>query len=78
MIHTLLSQIPALCQFNDVTPIHKGFSADQKYVVTVHSGEKRLLKLFDMSRYEVKRQEYEILKQMKLLNVNCTRSIAIG
>ncbi|WP_240666548.1 aminoglycoside phosphotransferase family protein [Longirhabdus pacifica] len=79
----LLASIPILKNSLDITPIHKGYSADQKYVITTtenHSKQKetQLLRTFAMEEMKHKQMEYEILEKMKELRIPCSKPIQIG
>ena len=50
--------------WESVTRISKGWSADEKYLITKESGEKQLLRLADISKYEDKKKEYEIIQKI--------------
>ncbi len=50
--------------WESVTRISKGWSADEKYLITKESGEKQLLRLADISKYEDKKKEYEIIPKI--------------
>ncbi|CAM2903589.1 aminoglycoside phosphotransferase family protein [Paenibacillus sediminis] len=76
-MNNLMKDIPRL-NGSRITPIEKGYSTDKKYLVEYSDGRKELLKLFDISELDAKKQEYSILEQMIGLDVKCSLPIDIG
>ena len=77
-MNTLIEQIPFLQKCMDITQIHEGYSTDEKFIVSHQDGQKFLLKIFDLNQFEAKQSEYDMLKKMDELMVNCSRPIEIG
>ncbi len=61
-----------------VAPLLKGWSGDKKYILESSSGEKYVLRLSDHNLYEKKKQQFELLKKIEGLGLNCSRSVAFG
>ena len=55
-----------------------GWSSDEKYIVRTDAGETLLLRIAPSEQYEVKRAEYEFVKQVYTLGVNCSRPTDFG
>ncbi|UHA76193.1 aminoglycoside phosphotransferase family protein [Paenibacillus sp. 481] len=73
------TSVPFLEECEDWRRIEKGYSDDEKYIVThAESKQKALLKLFKISDYTAKQTEYEILYHMKQLDVKCSRPLDFG
>lgn len=58
-------------------PLDKGWSKDKKYIITTDK-EKYLLRISDISLYEKKKKQFELLQQLERLDINCSRPIAFG
>ncbi|WP_102691673.1 aminoglycoside phosphotransferase family protein [Rummeliibacillus pycnus] len=50
--------------FEKIEPIKKGWSSDKKYYVETLTNEKLLLRIADISEYDKKKSEYEIMKRL--------------
>ena len=50
-------------------PIHKGWSKDRKYRVKDEAGETYLLRISDISQYEAKRFEFDMMQKVAVLGV---------
>ncbi len=64
--------------FSSVEPIHKGWSNDKKYYVETKSGEKLLLRVSDISKYEEKKLEFERMKRISAAGINMSMPIDFG
>lgn len=64
--------------FSLIAPIHKGWSNDKKYYVETKNGKKLLLRVSDISEYEVKKQEFEQIKLISAVGINMSMPIAFG
>lgn len=53
--------------FVKTEPIHKGWSGDRKYYLETKDGERFLLRVSDISSYETKQHEFEIMKKYRPL-----------
>lgn len=61
-----------------VTPLLKGWSRDKKYILESSGGERYVLRLSDNDLYEKKKNQFELLKKIKFLGLNCSRPIEFG
>ena len=59
-------------------PINKGWSSDKKYCVTNENGVKYLFRVSDISEYEKKLSEFNIMKQVSSLGVPMCQPIEFG
>ena len=64
--------------FLKIEPINKGWSSDQKYYIETITGEKLLLRMADISCYDSKKAEFEIMKQVAILGVPMSQPLAFG
>ena len=61
-----------------VERINKGWSRDDKYYIETVNNEKLLLRLSDISNYEVKKKEYEIIQLYSTLGFEMSKPIDFG
>lgn len=79
MSKTLIKQIPLISNCKEVIEVNKGFSTDEKYVIHMHDGNKKLLlRMFNLEELELKKTEYSIMERMQDYNVSCSQPISIG
>jgi len=71
-------RIPKLQSAQKIEEIHKGYSFDKKYLVTMNEQEKYLLRTSSAEEYERKTTEFAILHEMKKLQVQSPEPIEIG
>ena len=64
--------------FTKVEPIHKGWSNDKKYYVETVSGQKLLLRISDISEYDDKKHEFDIISRMSDVVINMSRQVDFG
>lgn len=76
----MFSTIPFYQQhaITQTIPLTKGWSKDQKYILENKQGEKFLLRLSDPSSYDQKQQQWQALKQIETLHLNCPLPLAFG
>ena len=65
-------------EFDSIKRLDKGWSGEEKYVISCNGREKYLLRVADISMYEVKKEQYELLKKVDKLNINTSRPIDFG
>ncbi len=53
-------------------PIKKGWSKDQKYLLTASNNEKYVLRITNMELYEKKKSQYLLLKNLNNLDINAS------
>lgn len=59
-------------------PILKGWSGDRKYCVTDEAGTRYLLRVSDISQYEAKRSEFEMMKRVASLGIPMCEPVEFG
>lgn len=64
--------------FSQIKPINKGWSEDKKYFLKNNKDEGFLARVSDISKYESKRHEYEIMQQLSKLNIPISQPIDFG
>ena len=72
------SVIKCSSTWKNIEKLNKGWSKDQKYIVTDISNNKFLLRLSDISLYEKKKEQFELLKKVESLRINASRPIEFG
>ena len=60
-----------------VEPLTKGWSKDKKYILT-SKYKKYLLRLSNISLYNKKKEQFELLKKIEKLDINCSRPVEFG
>ena len=65
-------------KFQDIQPIKKGMSSDEKYFVTAQNGEHFLLRLAEYKEFDRKKAEYELMKKLFHLNIPMPSPIDFG
>ena len=60
-----------------VEPLTKGWSKDKKYILT-SKDKKYLLRLSNISLYNKKKEQFELLKKIEKLDINCSRPVEFG
>lgn len=70
--------IPGYENWENIKVVNKGWSGDKKYTITTSSGEKQLLRISNISLYESRKKQFELLQQVEKLNVNASRPISFG
>ncbi len=61
-----------------VEPVNKGWSADRKYIVTTEAGEKLLLRVADIEKFDAKKKEYEIIEKYSHLGIRMSMPLEFG
>ena len=65
-------------RFVSAEPIEKGWSEDKKYCVTDADGEKFLLRITQIERYETRKALFSMLEQVAALDIPMCLPIAFG
>lgn len=73
-----MRDIPNFNTFVKVEPIHKGWSDDKKYYVETKDGERLLLRVSDISAYDEKQCEFDIMKKMSATGMKMSLPISFG
>lgn len=64
--------------FIKIEPINKGWSNDKKYYIETSDGRRLLLRISDISEYEGKKVEYEMMKKVAALGVPMSQPLDFG
>lgn len=59
-------------------PINKGWSSDKKYCVTDENGKKYLLRISDITQYDTKKFEFNMMEQVESLKIPMCTPIEFG
>ena len=73
-----LKTIKCSKNFKDITPLNKGWSKDKKYIITNNDNSKYLLRISDISLYDKKKEQFELLRKVESLNINASKPIEFG
>lgn len=76
--HECLKEIPLYNTFSGIRPIAKGMSGDKKYLINTAKGQRLLLRTADISQFDRKKDEFEIMGQVKDLGVPMPSPIDFG
>lgn len=74
----LVDRIKALHNYSSVNRLSKGYSPDEKYVVIDEIGNKYLLRISDMKRYDRKREEFQVLGEIRKYKVHSPHPVDLG
>lgn len=64
--------------FKKIDPITKGWSSDQKYYIETVTNERWLLRIADISQYDHKKHEFEMMKRLAESGVPMSRPVDSG
>ena len=64
--------------FIKIEPVNKGWSSDKKYYIETAEGRRLLLRVADISEYDRKKAEYEMMKQVAALGVTMSQPVDFG
>lgn len=73
-----MRDIPNFNTFINIKPIHRGWSGDKKYYVETKDGERLLLRVSDISTYDAKQFEFDIMKKMSATGMRMSLPIDFG
>ncbi|MCE5196790.1 MAG: phosphotransferase [Negativicutes bacterium] len=73
-----LSDIPGSDAWLALTPLQKGWSRDQKFVVTTKEHTKMLLRISPAAEKEAKEKDYQALRAMQHLRIRMSRPLDFG
>ena len=62
----------------EITPLYKGWSGDSKYILTDKDQNKYLLRISKKEKFQKRKEQFEILRQIEALNINCSKPIEFG
>lgn len=60
------------------TPIEKGWSGDRKYCAVTEDGNKYLLRVSPLDRYDRRKQEFMRMKQLERLEIHVPKALELG
>ncbi|GKX31141.1 phosphotransferase family protein [Vallitalea longa] len=72
------SEIPNSCSWNKIELVNKGWSNDKKYYIETQNGTRLLLRVSDITQYERRKKEYDIMNQLDELDILISRPIDFG
>ena len=64
--------------FKKIEPVNKGWSSDKKFYIETADGRKLLLRVADISEYDRKKAEYEMMKQVAALGIPMSQPVDFG
>jgi serine/threonine-protein kinase len=64
--------------FLKIEPVNKGWSTDKKYYIETTKGEHLLLRVADISQYERKKAEFEMMEQVAALGIPMSKPLDFG
>lgn len=70
--------IKGFSEWSLVYEIQKGWSGDRKYFIKGNLGEEMLLRVSDISNYESKKKEFQLLSTLAELDINMSRPLQFG
>lgn len=70
-----MQDIKEYADFTKIEPVNKGWSTDKKYYVETKHNKRLLLRIADISEYEVKKSEYEMVA--KLCDIGVPASVPV-
>lgn len=74
----LMQHIPLLKEAVRIDQIDKGYSRDEKWVITTVSGEKYVLRFTDQDQYDKIKTQFELLSELRRHGVQCADPVNIG
>ena len=75
---TVFEQLCDKHKIISVEPLLKGWSKDEKFILENSVRERYVLRLSSNDLYEKKKNQFELLKKIELLGLNCSRPIEFG
>lgn len=73
-----MKDIPNYETYIKIEPINKGWSGDKKYYVETKDGERLLLRVSDVSHYDEKKNEFEMMKRIAASGIKMSMPINFG
>ncbi len=70
--------IPMFHTFKNIQLIKKGMSGDQKYFITTNNNERLLMRIADISEFERKKTEYDLVKKLSGSGIPMPQPIDFG
>ena len=63
---------------SNIIPLNKGWSGDLKYILIAPDEKKYLLRISEAEKTEKRKRQFELLKQIERLDINCSKPIDFG
>lgn len=73
-----MKDIPYYHTFTQIKPINKGWSQDKKYFIENVLGRHFLLRVSDISEYDTKKAEFDLMKRMLATGIKMSEPIDFG
>ena len=73
-----MNDITGCGTFAKIEPIDEGWSGDKKYYVENIKGQKFLLRVSDISEYEIKKSEFDIMKRIFSTGIKMSEPVDFG
>lgn len=73
-----MRDIKSYYTFTKIEPVNKGWSSDKKYYIETANGCRLLLRISDISEYDKKSLEFELMKQAAALGVPMSQPVDFG
>jgi aminoglycoside phosphotransferase (APT) family kinase protein len=64
--------------FTKIEPVNKGWSGDKKYYIETADGKRMLLRVADITKYDRKRAEFQMMNQIAALGVPMSQPVDFG
>lgn len=77
-IKNIIKDIPGYNNFIKIEPVNEGLSSDKKYYIETDNGQRLLLRLTEIERYDRKKAEYERMGQMAVFGISMPLPIGFG
>ena len=61
-----------------IEPLNKGWSGDKKYILIDNKEKKYLLRTSTPSKFEKRKNQFDFLHQVSMLNINCSKPLEFG
>lgn len=74
----MFKDIPYYTEWCIIKHINKGWSKDKKYYIENKNGDKLLLRISEFNFYDIKKREFEEMKEVYKLGINMSRPIDFG
>lgn len=74
----LYMDIPDYKSWKEIVLIEKGYSTDKKYLVTTDLGEHLLLRISDVSEFDIKKKEYDIIRKFTKSGFTMSEPLSFG
>ncbi len=73
-----MTDIPLYKTFTKIEPVNKGWSSDKKYYIENTDQERLLLRIADISEYDNKKIEFDMMKSVAALGIPMSQPIDFG